>query len=191
LLWARCAPCRAGSGVRARHDFGCAGVLAAGEKRRARQRSERERRKDRKPGGLPGHPGKGLARDPDPGEREDAAPPAECRKCGAGLDGAAAAGQRWAQSWDVRIVRVVTEWLLPGLACPCCKEVTFAAPPPGLHAGSVSYGPGLNATAVPLHFKLSKLSEIRSEQHGLPWAENSTIARILTSKVVDIRLLPS
>ena len=38
-------------------------------------------------------------------------------------------------------------------------------------------------------FKLSKLSEIRSEQHGVPWAENSTIARILTSKVVDIRLL--
>jgi transposase len=67
--------------------------------------------------------------------------------CG-GLDGADAAGQRWAQSWDVRIARVVTEWLLPGLTCPCCKEVTFAAPPPGLHAGSVSYGPGLNAAAV-------------------------------------------
>jgi transposase len=42
----------------------------------------------------------------------------------------------------------VTEWLLPGLSCPCCDEVTFAVPPPGLHAGSVSYGPGLNAAAV-------------------------------------------
>jgi transposase len=124
--------------------------IAAGEERRARQwqRSERERSKDRKRGGQPGHPGKGLARDPDPGEREDAPPPAECRKCQAGLDGAAPAGRRWAQSWDVRIACVVTEWLLPGLECPCCGEVTFAAPPPGLHAGSVSYGPGLNAAAV-------------------------------------------
>jgi transposase len=124
--------------------------IAAREGRKARQRqsSERERSKDRKRGGQPGHPGKGLARDPEPGDREEAAPPAECRKCAAGLDGAALAGRRWAQSWDVRIARVVTEWLLPGLECPCCGEVTFAAPPPGLHAGSVSYGPGLNAAAV-------------------------------------------
>jgi transposase len=122
--------------------------IAAGGQRRARQRSERERSKDRRRGGQPGHPGKGLARDPDPGERKDAPPPAECRKCRAGLDGAAPAGRRWAQSWDVRIARVATEWLLPGLECPCCGEVTFAAPPPGLHAGSVSYGPGLNAAAV-------------------------------------------
>jgi transposase len=122
--------------------------IGAGEARRARQRSERERSRDRGRGGQPGHPGKGLARDPDPGERKDARPPAECRRCQAGLDGAALAGRRWAQSWDVRIARVVTEWLLPGLECPCCGEVTFAAPPPGLHAGSVSYGPGLNAAAV-------------------------------------------
>jgi hypothetical protein len=124
--------------------------IAAGEERRARQRqrSERERSKDRGRGGQPGHPGRGLARDPGPGERKGAPPPAECRKCSAGLDGAQPAGQRWAQSWDVRVARVVTEWLLPGLECPCCGEVTFAAPPPGLHAGSVSYGPGLNAAAV-------------------------------------------
>ncbi len=36
--------------------------IAAGERRRARQRSERERSKDRKPGGQPGHEGKGLGR---------------------------------------------------------------------------------------------------------------------------------
>ena len=40
------------------------------ERRRAeRQESERERRKDRRRGGQPGHPGRRLARDPDPGER--------------------------------------------------------------------------------------------------------------------------
>ena len=55
--------------------------IGAREARRARQESERERRKDRKRGGQPGHQGKGLRRDPDPGETETAGPPAECRAC--------------------------------------------------------------------------------------------------------------
>jgi transposase len=45
---------------------------------KARQSSERERRADRKRGGQPGHPGAGLSRDPDPDEREEVPPPAEC-----------------------------------------------------------------------------------------------------------------
>jgi transposase len=118
------------------------------EARRARQQSERERRKDRKRGGQPGHQGKGLQRDPDPGERKDAGPPAECRRGQAGLDGAEAAGSRWAQVIDAEIIPKVTEWTLPGLACPCCGTVTFAAPPPGAHAGSASYGPVLTTAAV-------------------------------------------
>ena len=69
--------------------------------------------------------------------------------------------------------------------------------PASIAAGSRVTATSASTLSVPTspllspHFKLSKLSEIRSEQHGLPWAENSTIARILTSKVVDIRLLPS
>ena len=123
--------------------------IGAKEARRARrQESERDRRKDRKRGGQPGHPGKGLARDPDPDGREEAPPPAQCRRCKAGLDGAAAVAGRWAQVIDAEIIRKVTEWALPGLECPCCGTVTFAAPPPGAHAGSVSYGPVLNAAAV-------------------------------------------
>jgi hypothetical protein len=124
--------------------------IGAKEARRARQQSERERRKDRRRGGQPGHEGKGLARDPDPGERKDAGPPAECRRCKAALDGAEPAGPRWAQVTDVEVIRTVTEWTLPGLACACCGTVTFAEPPPGVHAGSVSYGPALNAAAVVL-----------------------------------------
>jgi hypothetical protein len=72
----------------------------------------------------------------------------ECRGCKASLDGAQAVAQRWAQVIDVEIIRKVTEWALPGLECPCCGTVTFAAPPPGAHAGSVSYGAVLNAAAV-------------------------------------------
>jgi len=122
--------------------------VGAKEARRARQQSERERRKDRKRGGQPGHRGKGLRRDPDPDERKDVEPPAECRSCKADLDGAEAAAPRWAQLIDVEIIRQVTEWALPGLVCPGCAAVTFAAPPAGAHAGSVSYGPVLNAAAV-------------------------------------------
>jgi transposase len=122
--------------------------IGAKEARRARQQSERERRKDRKRGGQPGHQGKGLQRDPDPDESETADPPAECRACKASLDGAAAAGSRWAQLIDVEFIRKATEWALPGLACPCCGTVTFAEPPAGAHAGAVSYGSALNAAAV-------------------------------------------
>jgi transposase len=128
--------------------------------RRARDASERERRKDRKPGGQPGHPGKGLTRDPDPDERPEPGPPAQCRQCGTGLGGAADAGSSWAQVWDVKIMRHVTEYLLPGLRCPCCGTVTTAAPPAGAHAGSVSYGPLLN-TAVILSFHVSRSCDLR------------------------------
>ena len=122
--------------------------IGAKQGRRARQQSERERRKDRKRGGQPGHQGKGLERDPDPGEAKTAEPPAECRSCKAALDGAETAESRWAQVIDAEIVRKVTEWTLPGLLCPCCGTVTFAAPPAGAHPGAVSYGPVLNAAAV-------------------------------------------
>jgi len=122
--------------------------IGAKEARRARQQSERERRRDRKRGGQPGHQGKGLQRDPDPDEQKTAEPPAECRRCSAGLDGAEAVGPRWAQVIDTEVIRKVTEWLLPGRVCPCCGTVTFAEAPPGAHAGSVSYGPVLNAAAV-------------------------------------------
>jgi hypothetical protein len=122
--------------------------IGAKEARRARQESERERRKDRKRGGQPGHQGKGLKRDPDPDAEKTAAPPAECRSCKASLDGADAVEPRWAQVIDAEIIRKVTEWLLPGLLCRCCGTATFAEPPPGAHRGSVSYGPVLNAAAV-------------------------------------------
>ncbi len=124
--------------------------VGAKEARKARQQSERERRRDRNRGGQPGHQGKGLQRDPDPGERKDAAPPAECRSCRASLDGADAVEPRWAQVIDVEFLRKVTELAMPGLSCPCCGTVTFAEPPPGAHQGSVSYGPALNAAAVVL-----------------------------------------
>ena len=123
--------------------------IGAKEARRARQQSERERSKDRKRGGQPGHQGKGLKRDPDPGDRKTADPPAECRSCHGSLGGAEPAGEpRWAQVIDIEILRKATEVLLPGLACGDCGTVTYAAAPPGYRQGCVCYGPVLNAAAV-------------------------------------------
>ena len=126
--------------------------IGAKERRKAerknRDASERERRTDRKRGGQPGHPGSGLSRDRAPDEQATVDPPAECSGCGASLAGAQAAGPSWAQVWDVRITRWVTEHLLPSLACPCCGKVTTAGAPAGAHRGTISYGPGINAAAV-------------------------------------------
>jgi transposase len=125
--------------------------IASRERRKAeRADPERGRRKDRKRGGQPGRAGKGLARDPEPGARRQAPPPAECRRCKGSLDGAQSVPGSWAQVIDVLFSVVTTEWELPGRACPCCGKVTIAAPPPGVHAGSVSYGPALNAAAIVL-----------------------------------------
>ena len=141
--------------------------IGAKETRRARQESERERRKDRRRGGQPGHQGKGLKRDADPDDRRAAEPPAECRSCRASLDRAEAVEPRWAQACDAVITRNVTEWLLPGLWCPCCGTVTFADPPPGLHPGSVSYGPVLNAAAVLLSAYTNVPSERSAQVIGM------------------------
>jgi hypothetical protein len=130
-----------------KEGIGAKAARKAGEEK-GRQESERERSKDRKRGGQPGHQGKGPKRDPDPDDAQAAEPPAECRSCHGPLDGAGAVLPRWAQVIDIGIVRKVTEWLLPGLACGGCGTVTHAPPPPGFHAGAVSYGPVLSAAAV-------------------------------------------
>jgi hypothetical protein len=71
----------------------------------------------------------------------------ECRSCKAGLDGADAVEPRRAH--HRRGDRPEGDgWLLPGFACRCCGTVKFADPPPGAHAGAVSYGLVLNAAAV-------------------------------------------
>jgi len=130
------------------------------ERQKQRQSSERDRRKDRKRGGQPGHPGAGLARDPDPDEQTEVPPPAECSRCGTGLEDAKRAGTWWSQVWDVKITRLVTEYLLPLLACPCCGKVNATRGPRQSYPGSVSYGPGINTAAV----LLSSYGNVPSER---------------------------
>jgi transposase len=114
----------------------------------ARRASQRERSGKRKPGGQPGHPGSGLKPERNPDRTERADPPAECRSCGAGLAAGAPAGTGWGQVWDIPPVRLEkVHWLLPKLRRAACGTVTTAAPPGG-RAGTVVYGPNVNAAAV-------------------------------------------
>ena len=123
--------------------------LAAKARRKAAQRASlRERSGKRRPGGQPGHQGSGLEPERDPDRTGQADPPAECRSCGAGLAGAGPAGRGWGQVWDIPPVRLEkVHWLLPKLRCAACGKVTTADPPDG-QAGTVAYGPNVNAAAV-------------------------------------------
>jgi hypothetical protein len=148
------APSKDPIGARERRKAGRA------REKKERQVSERERSEDRKRGGQPGHRGAGLSRDPDPAERKEVPPPAECSGCGASLEDADRAGAWWSQVWDVKITRFVTEYLLPLLACPCCGKVNAARPPAGAYPGSICYGPGINSAAV----LLSSYGNVPSER---------------------------
>ena len=125
---------------------------AARKAKRSADRSSRERSKDRKPGGQPGHPGSGLTPAAAPDRTGTAEVPAQCRGCGADLAGPATgardAGLAWAQVWDILpAVLEKVAWQLPRRRCGCCKKVTTAVAPYA-QAGSVVYGPGINAAAV-------------------------------------------
>jgi hypothetical protein len=112
--------------------------------------SSRERSKDRKRGGQPGHPGRGLVRDPDPQQRLRLDTPAECRGCGAELGDAQDTGTAWSQQWDVKVIPWRTEFLLPARKCTCCGKTTTALPAAGGLVNGISFGPVLNAAAVAL-----------------------------------------
>src|SRR4051812_13208634 len=111
--------------------------------------SSRQRSAQRSRGGQPGHPGRGLTRDPDPTQRLRVDPPAACRGCGDDLTEAADAGTAWSQVWDVKIIPWRIEYLLPRRRCGC-TTTTVAMPPDGGIVNSVSFGPVLNTAALAL-----------------------------------------
>jgi transposase len=120
--------------------------IAAKAKRRA-DRSSRERSADRKPGGQPGHQSSGLAPTMTPDRTQTLPPPSNCCGCGGDLADAADAGMSWAQVWDILpVVLEKVHYLLPRRRCRCGRTTT-AAPLFGA-AGTVSYGPNINAAAI-------------------------------------------
>jgi transposase len=109
--------------------------------------SQRVRSMDRKRGGQVGRTGSGLVPTTDPDRTEHVAA-AECSGCGAELVDGEDAGFAWAQVWDtLPIVLEKVHYLLAKRRCGCCGKLTTAAPPFG-QAGTVSYGPNVNAAAI-------------------------------------------
>jgi hypothetical protein len=121
--------------------------IEAKAKRRV-DRSSRERSKERKPGGQPGHKGSGLAPVVSPDRTETLSPPGVCPGCGEDLSDAPDAGMSWAQVWDILPITLEkVHYLLPRRRCRCCGTTATAVLPYGA-AGTVSYGPNINAAAI-------------------------------------------
>jgi transposase len=97
-------------------------LAAKARRKAARRASLRERSKQRKPRGQPGHEGSGLEPERNPDRTEQADPPTEYRSCGTGLAGAGPAGRGWGQVWDIPPVRLEkVHWLVPKLRCRSCE----------------------------------------------------------------------
>ena len=110
--------------------------------------SQRVRSKQRKRGGQPGHEGSGLMPAVVPDRRERVEPAGACGGCGARLDAGMDTGASWAQVWDIApIVLEKVHYVLPQRRCTCCRKLTTAAAPFGW-AGTVTYGPNVNAAAI-------------------------------------------
>jgi transposase len=121
--------------------------IAAKAKRRA-DRSSRERSADRKPGGQPGRKGSGLTPAVVPDRTETLPAPSACSGCRADLADGADAGVTWAQVWDLPPIALEkVHYLLPRRRCGCCGKITTAVVPFGA-AGTVMYGPNVNAAAI-------------------------------------------
>ena len=57
-------------------------------------------------------------------------------------------GMSWTQVWDTPEIRLEkVHYLLPKRKCSCCRKVTTSVVPFG-QAGTVSYGPNVNAAAI-------------------------------------------
>jgi transposase len=124
-------------------------TIAAVAKRKAlRQSSERQRSKDRTRGGQKGRRGTGLEPTGDPDDTREAPPPQECPGCRQDLTRAPVTGWSWGQVWDLPPIELEkVHWRLPRVRCGGCGKTTTATPPFG-QAGTVVYGPNVNAAAV-------------------------------------------
>lgn len=121
--------------------------LAVNGKQRA-QRSQRVRSEDRKPGGQPGRTGSGLTPASQPDRTETLPTPDDCSGCGADLTAGKDVGLSWAQIWDIPAIRLKkVHYLVPRRRCGCCGKTTTAVLPFG-QAGTVVYGPNVNAAAI-------------------------------------------
>jgi transposase len=118
-------------------------------KKKPRDRSLREKGK-RAPGKQPGEPGSTMRLVDNPKYRYWY-PPAECARCGTGLEGQEVFAQRRHQVTDIKPPPEpeITEHVAQSKWCPCCGEVTEGSLPPGVRARA-SFGSEAHAQAANL-----------------------------------------
>jgi transposase len=144
--------------------------IAAKAKRR-QANSQRERSKDRKPGGQKGHAGSGLEL---ASEVDDTVPiePAECSTCGEHLGaGSVCEGFTPVQQWDIPPVKVdKVQFDLMRRRCSA-GHVTQALAPAGV-SGPVCYGPNVRSFAAHIayrgHVSMERTAEMLAELFGCP-----------------------
>lgn len=156
---------------------------------RRKANSERERSKDRKPGGQPGHPGSGLELAPE-AELDETVPvePAECSTCGEQLStDSAGAGFTPVQQWDIPPVQV-SKIQFNLMRRRCSAGHLTQAPAPAGVSGPVCYGPNVRAFATHIayrgHVSMERTAEMLAELFGVPVSTgfvSSCLARLATS----------
>ena len=87
----------------------------------------------------------------------------------------------------MKIVRQVTEYLLPALRCPCCGAVTTAAAPAAAQPGSVSYGPVINTAAVLTSRRAESITAILSFFTGFLITDGYTAYQQLLPKLAGLQ----
>jgi transposase len=169
-----------------------------GRKRRA-PRPRREGGTAKRPGKQPGAPGASLGWRDDPDERVPVRPAGRCG-CGADLAGAADLGTVAShQQVDIPLVTArVTQYDLHAARC-ACGRAAVAARPPGLGlAGTVTYGPNLQAWcvylmaahAVPVH-RCAELAAALAGAAPSPGFVHGLLARAAAAVAPANRLIRS
>jgi hypothetical protein len=146
-------------------------ITAKAKRRKAN--SQRERSKDRKPGGQKGHRGSGLEPAPET-ELDDTVPvePAECSTCGEHLDtGSVCDGFTPVQQWDIPPVHLEkVQFNLMRRRCSA-GHLTRASTPVGV-SGPVCYGPNVRAFTAHIayrgHVSMERTAEMLAELFGVP-----------------------
>lgn len=161
--------------------------IAAKAKRR-KANSQRERSKDRKPGGQKGHQGSGLELASQAGV-DDTVPvePAECSTCGEHLStGSAGEGFTPVQQWDIPPV-ALSKIQFNLMRRRCTAGHLTQAPAPAGVSGPVCYGPNIRAFAAHIayrgHVSMERTAEMLAELFGVPVSTGfvaSCLARLST-----------
>ena len=134
----------------------------------------------KKPGGQPGHPGRGFKL-PHAPDQTIVLEPDHCAGCGADLDGVVGEVSETRYAVDVEVNVIVTAFEQMAMKCPHCGETTVADFPANI-SSTKQYGEGVDAAVVLLNqyanVSMAKTSKILDHVLGVP-ISTGTVANII------------